>query len=190
MVRINSVISHANTLTAFIKDETFGEPQPTGKDGKGEKVTLGSAAKCVAVKTKDNEPGIDGEISFPGTLILTQSKSVELDSAAECKMGPRSYSILAWKAASAKNRIKFKAGMAVPEAVVDLFTLHSDGTVRDAPSNNPCSWQDFTHDKKKSIPADKALVESTPVVVTTHECFKSVVGPGFASRLSVLDMRQ
>jgi len=187
MVQISSAIPPVSTLTAFIKDETFGEPQQTGEDGKGEAVTLGGP-DCVAVKTRGDEPGIDGEISFPGTLILTQVKSVGVGSSTLPSMGPRSYSILALRAANAKKRITFKAGMSVPDIAVDLFTVHSVNRTGEGHPQNPCLWQHFREKNKSSTPLDKVLVESTPVVVTTHECFESVVGPGFAPRLSVLDM--
>jgi hypothetical protein len=187
MVQISSVIPPVSTLTSFIKDETFGEPQRTGEDGKGEAVTLGGT-DCVAVKTRAREPGIDGEISFPGTLILTQSKCAEVGTTTLPTMGPRSYSIFALLAANAKKRITFKAGMSVPNVAVDLFTVHSVNRTGEGHPQNPCLWQHFTENNISSTPLDKVLVESTPVVVTTYECFESVVGPGFAPRLSVLDM--
>jgi hypothetical protein len=181
-IKITSVIPCAKILTNKIKGSIWGQPWPVGVDGI-DTVNMGSSAECVVAKTVANEPGIDGIGSFANVLFLTQSKSVVAGATHSTPMGHADYSMLVVKAAGAKDRI----GSSAPAtAVVDLFTLRKAGTKF---VESPCSWSKFTNtNKTKSTPADEQVVTSTPVVVTTRDKFADVVGPGFAQRLTVLDL--
>ena len=199
VVHIPSAVPGVSTLTAFLKDETVGEPQDTGP--KQERlwngtlitvgrtaVTLGGAEDCVAVKTRDTEPVIGGMISFPGTLLVVAHCSpAEAEASSTLPgTGPRPQGSCSVQALQAVKDIRFKAGMDVPVAVVDVFTLQGEG----GPEESTRGDQGLasTEKEKWDSKADEALVESAPVVVTTRDCFASVVGPVLALRLPVLDM--
>ena len=170
-VFVGGEVPRTQMLYQHIETQAFKIPRYTGTAGNGVDVDLSIGDQLLVFKCAENQPAVDGMLTGPGILWLSQSKSTSIQAKTFPVLNRGEFTTIS---AAALRKLDDIHG--VPEnvkVVLDLFT-----------TRDPSPELDYVAKESKYVKQNMVeRINNTPIVTTTFENIEQCVGPVFALRI-------